>query len=280
MSGYRSDTELLRADSTLFTADDDVQHITVFVTSGVFAIDGKVSVLTKALSLITRTGVYVLSVKSAIIGRAYILNTSVGVYALSGESALLHRNFEIVTLPKFYTINGKDVDLSRGRVLDVTCGQFILSGPDVTLNKDLILNTELTAYIAEAAQAYFQTDRKDTSTTGRLVVIKNFHIPGATGEIFLNIDGYAHLFAIDKMVITLISGTPTEIKAGWSSGSQDIINLTDLSFLQPNKPTSLSIEQVPPEHMISLYINLFSAVYTIDLLLIRRIGATYEGDTE
>ena len=124
----------------------------------------------------------------------------------------------------------------------------------------------------------FTADNIPSWDVSKLVVVKNFHKTGCTGLVTQDLIGYHDTFTLDKIILTLISGTPTFIQAGWSPAGQEAAFLTDISSLQLNTPISLSVEQPPPPTAYTLYMNLFSAVYTIDLLLIRRIGAIYEGD--
>ena len=102
-----------------------------------------------------------------------------------------------------------------------------------------------------------------------LVVVKNFRITGATGTANQDITAYSAKFVLDKIIVTLTSGSATTIKAGWAAGTEDILFETDISSLEANIPVSLSVEQAPPSTGNKVYFTLGSGTFTIDLVLIR-----------
>ncbi len=102
-----------------------------------------------------------------------------------------------------------------------------------------------------------------------LVVVKNFRITGASGTANQDITAYSAKFVLDKIIVTLTSGSATTIKAGWAAGTEDILFETDISSLEANIPVSLSVEQAPPSTGNKVYFTLGSGTFTIDLVLIR-----------
>jgi hypothetical protein len=200
-------------------------------------------------------------------------------YVIDGSSMWAGRTLSLSASTQEYNLGDNYARFSKAQLIQASKQEYNLSGNMAAFYKQVEVTTGHGIYLVEGNGINFQKNLAPVSPKSRMTVIKNFHIPPVSGIVSQNIDGYSQEFLVDKIILTLVSGTPTDIKIGWSLNTDEVAWLTDLSFMSPNIPLSLSLDQVPPQNIINVYMNLFSAVYTIDLILVRRIGAIYEGDT-
>jgi len=109
----------------------------------------------------------------------------------------------------------------------------------------------------------------DIITEDYLIVVKNFRRTMVTETTNIDISGYARKFLIDKIIFTLISGSPTEASAGYIEGDESVMMLTDISSLEIGVPIPISVESVPGSTDNVVYFTIPGATYIIDMILIR-----------
>ena len=94
---------------------------------------------------------------------------------------------------------------------------------------------------------------------------------GASGTFSVSIALYNTNYTINCIVITLKSGTPSTIKAGFTLGGDDLCWETDISFLAEDTPICLELQKPPVQDTI--YFVIPSGSFDIDILFIQMIGA-------
>ena len=104
-------------------------------------------------------------------------------------------------------------------------------------------------------------------------VVKWVRKVGVTGAFTGDISAYYENYNVSMIVLTRTAGTPSTIKIGFTPGGDEVCFETDISHLALQGPICLSLDQSPATGNNTLYFNIASGTFTVDVLMIQRIGA-------